>query len=108
MQPLEANVPDSLRCKVVLNTTTSVGELENGINLSVYPNPFNDNLTVRFNKAITADVELVDVLGKVVYSSSIKNKKEYSMPIQTSISAGVYYLRLTGEVNKQVKLIKTK
>lgn len=107
-QPLEANVPDSLRCKVVLNTTTSVGELENGINLSVYPNPFNDNLTVRFNKAITADVELVDVLGKVVYSSSIKNKKEYSMPIQTSISAGVYYLRLTGEVNKQVKLIKTK
>ncbi len=107
-QPVVANVPDSLKCKVVLNTTTSVSELDASINLSVYPNPFNDNLTIRFNKAVSCEVELVDVLGKVVYSSSIKTKKEYSMPIHANIAAGVYYLRLTGEVNKQVKLIKTR
>lgn len=105
LKPVEANVPDSLTCKMVLNTT--VGQLNNQTNLSVYPNPFNDHVTILFNNAISGEVELVDVLGKVVYRATIKNKKEYKIPLNTTISEGVYYLRLTGDVNEQVKLVKT-
>ena len=109
-QPVMAKVPDSLACKVVINTT-AINELDKTINVSVYPNPFTDNLTLRFNMAVTCQVELVDVLGKVVYSSHIKNKKDYPLMLdanKTNLAAGMYYVRLTGDVNQQIKVVKTK
>ncbi len=108
--PINANVNDSLACHIV-EVTTGVNELDNTTNMSVYPNPFSDNININFNKAVSAKIELVDMLGKVVYSSSFKNKKEFTLQTEmqkNSISAGMYYIRLTGDVNEQIKVIKTK
>jgi hypothetical protein len=108
--PFVANVDDSLKCRVV-EITTSVAQLDNSNAISVYPNPFDDNLTLMFTKAVNAKIELLDVLGKVVYSSTIKEKKEFNMNLdraKANIAGGMYYIRLTGDVNQQIKVVKTR
>lgn len=108
--PFVANVDDSLACRVV-EIITSVSQIDNTDAVSVYPNPFEDNLILTFNKTINAKVELIDVLGKVVYSSTIKDKKEFIMNFDRSksnIAGGMYYIRLTGDINQQIKVVKTK
>jgi hypothetical protein len=46
----------------------------------------------------------------VLYSANVKDKKEQAV-IQTgnlNLAAGMYYIRLTGDVNQQIKVVKTK
>jgi hypothetical protein len=106
--PFVANVDNSVACQIV-NIATSVADQNNAENISVYPNPFSDNLTLNFNTATSCKIELVDVLGKVVYSSAFKNKKEHTVSLSgTNVAAGMYYLRFTGDINNQIKVIKTK
>lgn len=105
-QPFMATVEESLACELV-NITTGVDQLDNSLNVSVYPNPFSDKITLQFSKQVNAKMEMVDVLGKVVYSSQIKGKKDV-MLLNYNLADGVYYIRLTGDVNKQIKVVKTK
>jgi hypothetical protein len=47
----------------------------------------------------------------VVYSSTIKDKKEFNMNLDRSkatLAVGMYYIRLKGDVNQQIKVVKTK
>jgi hypothetical protein len=106
--PVIANVADSSTCNVV--NAVAIKDLSTAVNMVVYPNPFTDNLTINFNTAFSGQVELVDVLGKVVYVSNIKNKKEHTITLgsNSTIAAGMYYLRVSGDVNEQIKVIKTK
>jgi hypothetical protein len=108
--PVLANVADSLSCRVV-EVTTGINQMDNADAVSVYPNPFEDNLILTFNKTVNAKIELLDVLGKVVYSSTIKDKKEFNMNLDRSkatLAVGMYYIRLKGDVNQQIKVVKTK
>ena len=108
--PFIANVAVSEACHVV-EITTGVNQIDNSNTINVYPNPFEDNLTLTFTKSVNAKIELLDVLGKVVYSSDIKDKKEFNMNLdrnKTNLAIGMYYIRLTGDVNTQIKVVKTK
>lgn len=107
--PFVAEVADSVACKV--SVVTGLKDVNNATgNMAVYPNPFTDNLSLNFNTTVSVKVELLDVLGKVVYATNIKNKKEHYLNLGTdsNLAAGVYCLRITGDVNNQVKVIKTK
>jgi hypothetical protein len=107
--PVVSNVADSVSCKVV-NIATSLTNSTNSDHVSIYPNPFSDNITLSFGKPSSCKIELVDLLGKVLYSANVKDKKEQAV-IQTgnlNLSAGMYYIRLTGDVNQQIKVVKTK
>ena len=109
--PITANADDSLKCYMA-SVTTSSGDLNSDVHLSVYPNPFTDNINIRFNKAVNVKVELVDVLGKIISVSSTKDKKEKEVSLDISkyqsLSAGVYYIRISGEVLDQIKVVKIK
>ncbi len=108
-KPFVSNVADSVSCKVVY-ATTAISDINNSDYVSIYPNPFSDNLTLTFGKSINAKVDLLDVLGKVVYSTIIKDKKEQVLLLtgNLNLAAGMYYLRITGDVNQQIKVVKTK
>jgi hypothetical protein len=107
--PVVADVTDSAACNIT-SVTTGIKDVNTNGNIGVYPNPFTDNLTINFNTTVSGRVELVDVLGKVVYASTMKNKKEHNVTLgsNSNIAAGMYYLRITGDVNEQIKVIKTK
>ena len=107
--PVVSNVADSVSCKVV-NIATSLTNSTNSDYVSIYPNPFSDSITLSFSKPSSCKIELVDLLGKVLYSANVKDKKEQAV-IQTgnlNLAAGMYYIRLTGDVNQQIKVVKTK
>lgn len=105
--PLMANVADSVSCKLL--NVTSVHDMSSAAgNLAVYPNPFTDNLTITFNTNVSGKIEMFDLLGKIVYSANLKNKKEHNITFTpgAALSEGLYFLRVTGDVNEQVKIIK--
>jgi hypothetical protein len=80
-------------------------------NLIVYPNPANNNLTVKFNVENSANVNIsvVDLTGKVIFNSSNNrfagiNAEEINV---SSFVNGVYFVKLTtGDYTSTVKFVK--
>lgn len=65
--------------------------------LSIYPNPAQEKITIRFNDEISQPANLVmyDVTGKAVYTFSVKagakgSNAAFELP---SLNAGMYFLR---------------
>ena len=79
-------------------------------NISVYPNPVKDFLTVDFNseKLDNSSYQLFDVTGKVINQGNLKSVK--SQISASSLTSGIYLLRITnsGKVVKSFKIIKNK
>ncbi len=72
--------------------------------LRVYPNPADDLLTVQTNSKSITQMQLTDLMGKIVWTSS---QIEDETKIDTShLPNGVYLLNLTGnKVNSSKKII---
>jgi hypothetical protein len=77
----------------------------------VYPNPFNENITIQaiVERPVDVQVMLYDVLGQVVGSHDLGIQSGYvekSIPVN-ELSLGMYIVRvLVGGQSFQVKLIK--
>ena len=66
--------------------------------VNVYPNPTRGELRIDNGEMINGDVEILDVVGRVVFRS----KQETTMDI-SHLSSGIYFLKIAG---KTVKIIK--
>jgi hypothetical protein len=80
-----------------LNTT----ELEKSMELAVYPNPVENQLTVTWEDQTNADfmVQLIDLNGKVVLSenvSSNSSKNEHKLNV-SSLEVGMYVLQIQNQ-----------
>ncbi|MEI6823349.1 MAG: T9SS type A sorting domain-containing protein [Bacteroidota bacterium] len=78
------------------NNLSSVGIFENNINnnISLYPNPTKDNLTIETNLNIEQKLEIINLIGQTIYTNSINKKAT----INTSAFAnGVYILKLSSD-----------
>lgn len=70
----------------------NVGIQENkATSFSVYPNPFTSNFTIETN-GNKAQVQLTDVLGKIVYNETITGNKTV---VNFDIPAGIYFITVT-------------
>jgi hypothetical protein len=76
----------------------------NGNEMSPYPNPFSDVLSVSLNPStLDNHVELFDVLGNRIYSETVKRNLT-QLKINTSkIARGIYFLKANGKTTKVVK-----
>jgi hypothetical protein len=82
-----------------LGTPTGINENE-ATSFEVYPNPFNQQATVKFNVTSINNVKvnLTNVLGEVVYSENLGNLNEgnYSQTINSNdLVKGIYFLNLS-------------
>ena len=68
----------------------SAEEIENS-NVVVFPNPATDVITIE--AADYQSVEMVDITGKVVFSSEIENSLNIDVK---EINSGVYFVKLNG------------
>jgi len=81
--------------------------------LSLVPNPNNGTFTLAGSlpgvKATSAQIEIVDALGRTVYStvSPVENGRiNQTITIDNSVANGVYIARVTsGNANKQIKFV---
>ncbi len=76
--------------------------------VNVYPNPANNNLNIDFkaNELNDIKVDLMDILGKTLYSTVISNTNEFSKSINIENHAnGIYLLKISNGVNQTIKRI---
>jgi len=84
----------------------------NNSSFNVYPNPVNDFITLKINapKELNVAVELLDAAGKLILkenASFTKEKADFKLNI-SSLSAGIYYLKLNSkkESSQTLKILK--
>ncbi len=71
-------------------------ELETSESFKMYPNPFNNELTLQIgsNKADALDVKLFNMVGQLVYSKEYTiDKGQNIITLTPDISKGVYFLK---------------
>jgi len=87
-------------------TATSIGE-KSKLNefLNIYPNPFNNNLTVKNTSNTTLSISVIDINGKVVLTQSSNQEK---IDLNTAeLVNGVYFLNIKNENSESnYKIIK--
>lgn len=76
----------------------STNDLDNQLNLKLFPNPFSEQLTLNFNAELSGDaqLEMIDVLGRSLYSTQLEintGANQLQLP-NLDISPGTYTLRL--------------
>jgi PKD repeat protein len=81
--------------------------------LQVYPNPFNQSLTVQYTLPARAEVriKLTDVTGRVISAlpskTELAGKYQYTWPMGDGLQPGVYVLHITtGNITTTRKLVK--
>jgi len=76
----------------------SVGMSENNFenNITVYPNPTTDNLTIDLGTTYSdVNINITDITGKSIYSNSLHQTRLIEVDLQ--VGAGVYILKLYSE-----------
>ena len=83
-------------CNVACEVS-SVDETSTGIALSVYPNPFKEETTVDFGRAVKqASVRVVDVFGKLIEEHSVINTDKHILKRENKAS-GIYFIEIEAE-----------
>jgi hypothetical protein len=95
-----------------INNSSTIITNSDALTINVAPNPFADVVTINFNKPVSCKVEVLDILGRTLYSAIESSKQTIKINANDSkigMSAGIYYVQLTGNnINEQVKIVKLK
>lgn len=71
--------------------------------VSVYPNPFEHQLTWTSRSKGTFEVGLRDVTGKIVLQTTIEAIPQQAVPVLTSqLSPGLYFMTITDKMNHNI------
>ena len=85
-----------------LRSTTSTNQLNRHSNLSVFPNPTNSILNLKFETFQNSDFQLLNLTGQSVLNGSI-NSNTHQVDI-SRLPEGVYFLKVGKEVRKVLKV----
>ena len=107
-----AKIQPCITTKISENPSVKATGEEGDIHLSVYPNPFTDNLTIEFELSDedNISVKLVDIMGNRIreISNSFRTKGRHNIRVNASdLPAGIYFVMLQGSGYKaERKIIK--
>ncbi|WP_196888615.1 C25 family cysteine peptidase [Aureivirga sp. CE67] len=78
-------------------------------NLIVYPNPASDQLNLNWNKNLAIEkISIMDLTGKIVYSSDISDSITSKSINTSSISSGMYILKVSSNESSKTSKISIK
>ncbi|MEM6963960.1 MAG: PKD domain-containing protein [Bacteroidota bacterium] len=88
-------------------TITSLEDLEKVNQISIFPNPVDEVLMIDFGKTKTENLqlEIVNTIGQTVISRQINSPKSVEEINVTSLSKGIYFVKITGGAAEFVKRI---
>lgn len=108
--------------QVDIDGTTSYSEVvsvrckREGGDVSVYPNPAQNAITVSFyeDEDTEINLQIVDYTGRIVYEESLKSLRgtNFATLSLSNLAKGVYYIQLidtgsgSGDVPRQVRILK--
>ncbi len=103
----EAEVTEEMMIEVVMEEETEPNVIETeDISLKIYPNPVRGNLYIEADSEIKS-VQMVDMLGQVVYSSVVNNLI-YEMNI-SGLTDGIYLVQImtqNGLITHRIQVAK--
>ncbi len=74
---------------------TSVAEVDSHSRVSVAPNPFEDQLTIRGTASGQMRVSVSDAQGRVVYAAGIQQTDGFASIELSTLPSGLYYISVT-------------
>ena len=90
-----------------LNVTESI---KNEQTISIFPNPFNNELHLNFNQVQKIDwihVKLYDLTSKTIFDKSIRNNGTKSLEINLDdLKSGIYFVEINADQKHISKIIK--
>jgi len=91
----------------VWTSTLGLDEQQLLDNVTIYPNPFNNSISVDNKDGVIQSVKLIDLNGRVISEMSNLNSGLVQLDQLEAISSGTYLLILSGEsISKTYKVIK--
>jgi len=88
----------------VVNSTTGINQLSSNNNqLTIYPNPAQNNFTIETSSTEKQILNIFDVNGKLVLQQNIQGKITIDA---SNLNAGVYNININGTVNKKLVIVK--
>ena len=86
--------------------TAGFNEYEKPNDVTMYPNPTNDLITVDFGADIPSDgvVNVIDLTGKVIFSQSISQQKTIAFNL-SSFAKGIYQIQISSSAFAVTKKI---
>lgn len=99
----EFGCEDSDELSVAVDACLGVDELENAV--SIYPNPFSDQLTIQLGNWVSSTVQIYDMNGALILDLQVPGS-EMTINLD-AISSGVYVLKvINGSETYQTRIIK--
>ena len=90
--------------KVIVNSTLSTTDFNNKSLFAYYPNPVNDNLTLKAQKEIS-NVSVYNMLGQEVYRNAPNSVD--NLVNMSDLQSGAYFVKVTiDNVTETIKVIK--
>lgn len=91
---------DKIRIFVFSGNNLSVGTQVEVSNLTLYPNPVQDVLNIRFDSYENVDVVVTDLNGRIVYNENVSGFTSVNLSNQPS---GIYFVNVGSTTRKVVK-----
>ncbi len=89
------------------NTVIVTAKEANNASIDVYPNPFNNDVTVSLIDNTPATIEVVTLEGVNVYNATTNTNSSFANINLTQLTTGVYFIKVTQNGNTTVqKLVK--
>lgn len=91
--------------KIIQKSNVSIHDLDKQNEISLYPNPVSDKLTIKTQKPHKQHIEILDIVGKTI--THLEAKEELHIDV-SSYANGIYIVKLTTDTNKSIykKFIK--
>ena len=95
------NDPDTNFCDTILPVFNEYDEYQ----LSVYPNPATDQLTIEWKGGIWVDIDVIDIMGRqVITPMRLTGGRKY---LDTShLNNGLYFVRVNGKESGKVLVLR--
>lgn len=104
------NVTDENGCKTefgpfVVETSTSIGELDFVTSLSVYPIPANNylNVNISMNDVRSTQIRVIDAFGKVIATQNHTTKEINTRINVSELPSGIYYLEFGNDTGRSLE-----
>lgn len=86
--------PNVVYCQNSGSCFGTIKETNSIFNIEIFPNPIKQSFTINTNSNLIESIEIIDVLGKVIYSQEVNSTDEILI-YRNEIPSGLYILKAT-------------
>ncbi|MDH7445151.1 T9SS type A sorting domain-containing protein [Aquimarina sp. 2201CG14-23] len=97
--------PDTSEATIIEDPLLSIDDLTDQIVVNIYPNPVRDHITLSFDKNTQAQIQIIDLLGKVITTEKV-NSQIINMSV-SHLTSGIYFVKIEDNQNTGIyRIIK--